>query len=62
MKTNNRNKRNTVLVEYRGERKPLIEIAEKKGINIKTVKTRIKRGWSVEKALETPVKKKKHCT
>ena len=62
VKTNNRNKRNTVLVEYRGERKPLIEIAEKKGINIKTVKTRIKRGWSVEKALETPVKKKKHCT
>lgn len=61
-KENNRNKRNTVMIEYEGEKKPLIEWAEIMGINHKTVKTRIRRGWSTEKALETPVQRKMQGT
>ena len=45
------------MIEYKGEKKPLVEWAEIMGVNHKTVKTRIRRGWSIERALETPVKK-----
>lgn len=47
-----RNRRNTRLV---GSEK-LIEICEKKGIRYGTVLERMRRGWSDDKALNTPTK------
>lgn len=45
------NRRNTVYLEYNGERKTITEWAELLGINRSTLNNRICRGWSVEKAL-----------
>lgn len=53
----NRNKRDNVILEYKGERKILADWAKDKGMSYACLKNRIKRGWSIEKALETPVKK-----
>lgn len=53
-----RNKRNNHYLTYNGETRPVTEWAEILGINKGTLESRIVRyGWSVEKALETPVKK-----
>ena len=51
-----KNKRNTIWVNYDGKRVRLIELCEKKGMPYRTVKRRIKRGWSVEDAIEKPTK------
>lgn len=48
-----RNKRNNYLIEFRGETKSLSEWSEITGINRTTIKNRIERGWSVERALTT---------
>jgi len=51
------NRKNTIFYEYKGKTKPLTEWAEAFGINRFTLYSRIEeRGWSVAKALETPVK------
>lgn len=49
-----RNKRNTFHVEWRGERGCLREFTRKTGKNYSTVYRRIKNGWSVEDALTLP--------
>lgn len=46
------------LLAYRGSVKTVTEWARKTGIPISTLRGRVKRGWSPEKALETPVKSK----
>lgn len=46
------------LLEYRGSIKTLTEWSRIKGISHDCLKSRIQRGWSVEKALETPVQSK----
>jgi len=51
-----RNRRNTIKVVYRGQQRVLIELAEEFDINAKTVLRRIQRDWRVEDAVETPVK------
>jgi hypothetical protein len=57
MKTQQRNRRNNVWVEYHGEMRLLAELAETAGINYYTFHDRIRRKmWTVEKAMETPVK------
>lgn len=45
------NRRNTIYLEYHGETRTISEWAEKLGINHSTLKNRIHRGWTVEKAL-----------
>ncbi len=56
MKEQNRNQRDTVYVEYRGDRRKLIELAEEAGIAPYVLYGRvITSGWSVEKALSVPV-------
>lgn len=57
-KEQNRNKINTIYLEYKGERKPLAEWAEIKGMRRKTLRERLKMGWTVERALETPIRHK----
>ncbi len=46
-----RNKRNTTLLTFRGETKSVPDWADATGIKAPTIHMRIKRGWSVEKAL-----------
>lgn len=49
-----RNKRNNLLLEFRGEKRPLSEWAELTGLTEPTISERIHQlGWPVEKALTT---------
>lgn len=50
------NRRDTVFLTYKGETKSLPEWAEIMHINVDALRYRIKAHWSVDKALETPVK------
>ena len=58
-KTQARNRRNNKLVEYRGQRMPLVAAAELADIPYKPVKDRMLKGWSAERALTTPVRAKR---
>lgn len=54
----NRNRRDNRILSYHGEMLTLSELCERAGMPSRTVSTRIsKLGWSVEQALETPVRK-----
>lgn len=48
------NRRNTKIVEYKGETKPLIVLCRELGVDYDMITKRLRLGWSVEKALETP--------
>lgn len=53
------NRTNTVMVTYAGKTRSLVELAEVLKLTIRqrnTVRARIKSGWDVIKAIETPVK------
>lgn len=51
------NRSNTIYVNYKGEDMPLIDCMEKYGVaSKKTIRERLGRGWSAEKAILTPVK------
>lgn len=54
-----RNRRNNKLVYFGGVFVPLIEASEACGINYHTVHNRIRSGWSLDRALHTPPKKKR---
>ena len=54
-KQQSRNRRSNHLITYKGQTKTAIEWAEQFHINRDTLAMRLKAGWSVEKALETPV-------
>lgn len=51
------NKRNTVIVEYRGSRMPFMNAVRLSGttVNPRVIRHRIERGWAVEKAIETRI-------
>lgn len=52
----NRNKRNTLMVEYKGSKIPLIDAAAAAGIHYDTLRSRIMRlGWDEQRALTEPV-------
>jgi len=50
-----RNQRRVFELEFRGQRKTPAEWARDLGISNKRIHARMKRGWSVERALSTPV-------
>jgi len=50
-----RNKRSNKWLTYKGETKPLATWAEELGFNYYVVRSRLRYGWSVERAFETPV-------
>lgn len=54
------NRRNTVFLEYQGQRKPLAVWAKEFGISTKVLTARILKGWEVERALTTP-KHPRYC-
>jgi hypothetical protein len=50
------NRKNTTFIEYLGVRQPLAALAHAHGLAPKVVNSRVFRyGWTVEKALTTPV-------
>ena len=55
MKAQNRNRRNNKILEYKGQKYVMSELAERSGISVSTFKERIRHGWSVEDAVEKPV-------
>ena len=61
-KEQQRNKRNTCYLTYKEKTQSASEWAEEYGISVKTLTRRIRDGWSIEKALETPVKERKNKT
>lgn len=50
------NRRNNKILEYNGERHTLSEWGDIVGIKSHTIGERLRKGWSVEKTLSTPVK------
>lgn len=52
------NRRNSRPLKYKGQRKNLCEWAEIFGLDKATLHGRLRRGWSVKKALETPPRQK----
>lgn len=54
-----RNKSNNALITYCGETHCVSEWAEILGFKRSTLAERLRRGWSVEKAMTTPLKRKK---
>lgn len=46
-----RNMRSNLLVEYDGQKMPLADAAERAGLKYTTVKIRLYRGWTIERAL-----------
>ena len=57
-KQNNNNRSSTVTITYKGETKVLSDWSKITGIDMKTITTRLRKGWSVADALETPTKKR----
>jgi len=55
-KDQNKNRRMNRQITYKGETKNLTEWSKVTGINRKTLETRLKNGWVVERALTTPVR------
>lgn len=54
MKEQNINKTNNLHFEIDGKIKTLVEIAEERNVDYRFLYGRIKRGWDIEKALNTP--------
>lgn len=50
-----RNRRNTDRFTFRGQTLPLIVWAERIGIRVKTLRMRIRHGWSIERTLTEPL-------
>lgn len=55
---NDRNRRSNRYVEFRGERRLLIELCEQFGVPKDTVCKRLESGWDIERALTTPARAK----
>ena len=61
IKEQNLNKRSNHIVTYKGITKPIIEFADELGIDVNNVYNRINNlGYSIEEALEVPVRKCPH--
>jgi hypothetical protein len=59
-KINNRNRRNNHILKYNGKEECFARWEEITGIPQTTIRTRIRRGWSIERTLTTPVNTKFH--
>lgn len=53
-----RNRRNNHLITFNRKRQCIVDWAEETGIHVHTIQWRLDRGWSIEKALTTLVRKK----
>lgn len=57
-KTQQRNTRKNTLLTFRGERLCVAEWCDRLNLNTKMVRSRLRRGWSVEAALTTRSRKR----
>lgn len=55
----NRNRTVAVWVLWKGERRHVVDLAEEFGLKAHTLRTRLRKGWEVEKALTAPLRKTK---
>lgn len=58
MKEQHNNKRNNRILLYHGETYTLTQLAEKVGMNKTTLKERINLGWSIEDAVNRPIRRR----
>ena len=58
-KVQNNNLRSNVIVKYEGEEMTMKQLAERVGMSYRLLKQRLSRGWTVERAVNTPVRKKR---
>ena len=49
-----RNRRDTIMISYRGKETPLRQVAEEIGVKYGTLRKRLISGWSVDRAINTP--------
>ncbi len=54
----NRNKRNSVYVEYQGRRLLLMDLCTEMGLDRSAIYGRLKNGWDIERSLTTPIRNK----
>lgn len=59
-RTQNRNRRNCRVVTLDGQTLPMAEWIERKGLPASTVHSRIRLGWTAERALTTPTRARAH--
>lgn len=52
------NRRSNRLLTYKGETKTMTQWAESIGMNVGTLKYRLRLGWSVQDAIETPIRRR----
>ena len=52
------NKRNNIIIEYNGEKNTVAYFIQKYNLNEFAIYKRLKKGWDIKKAIETPVKEK----
>jgi hypothetical protein len=60
-KEQSNNRRSSRYLEYNGESKTLVDWSRDTGIKQTTIGERLRRGWTIEQALETPVGTKRKC-
>ena len=60
MKEQHSNKRSNRIIEYKGKTYTLTQLAEYAGIKKTTMRERLNNGWSVEEAVERPVRQRKY--
>jgi len=58
----NRNKTNTLTVEFRGQTRTLSELSEEFGLTHSSVRGRLRLGWTPERIFTTPIKRMKQRT
>lgn len=51
----NRNRRNNVMLTYKGESLCIEDWSDRTGIDISTLRSRLTRGWTIEDAIEKPI-------
>jgi hypothetical protein len=54
-KEQQRNKRSNLVIDFRGESKCLAQWADEFGLEWATLRSRLRHGWDVERALTTPL-------
>jgi hypothetical protein len=59
-KEQNNNKRNNVILEFNNEKKTVAEWADFLGMKIGTLRSRLERGWTIEKAFFTEIDTRCH--
>lgn len=55
-KANQRPRKDAIWIEHEGERRTLDDWAGVKGLRYSTLRERVKRGWPIEQALNTPTR------